>query len=341
MPVDWLKLLAFAFGAAVAALRARLFAALNGSVFPQTFSFALLITLYTMVILGGVGSQAGVVLGAIFVSVMLELLREPERLAGAVLRVVIARPARASSGPPSSSPWSSWRRLVAFGFVGARNRGAASTTAWVDGSVGEESEPARRLGSRVGDRPDRPRLGMRHRSRTSRSSRSLLSLDVLRGWARIVVLVPTLYLAAFVWENVMLAKPEATRYILLGAMLVGADDLRPDRAARREASGDRLDGRPARAARGDDGVRWPELSSTASTSTSTRARSSASSGRTAPARRRCSTSITGVYEPIAKATSCSRAAASWASIRTRSRSAASRERSRRCACSSTCPCART
>ena len=61
MPVNGLKLLAFSFGAAVAAFSGTFFAALNGSVFPQTFSFALLITIYTMVILGGAGSQAGVV----------------------------------------------------------------------------------------------------------------------------------------------------------------------------------------------------------------------------------------------------------------------------------------
>ena len=31
------------------------------------------------------------------------------------------------------------------------------------------------------------------------------------GWVRLAALVPVLYLAAFVWENVMLAKPEPTR----------------------------------------------------------------------------------------------------------------------------------
>ena len=64
MPVNWLKLLSFAFGAAVAAFTGTLFAALTASVFPLAFYFVLLITVYTMVILGGSGSQAGVVLGA-------------------------------------------------------------------------------------------------------------------------------------------------------------------------------------------------------------------------------------------------------------------------------------
>ena len=77
MPVNWLKLMAFAFGAGVAALTGTLVTALNGSVFPQTFEFPLLITIYTMVILGGAGSQAGVVIGAIGISVLLEVLREP------------------------------------------------------------------------------------------------------------------------------------------------------------------------------------------------------------------------------------------------------------------------
>ena len=63
MPVNRLKLMAFAFGASVAATTGTLSTALNGSVFPQNFEFPLLITIYTMVILGGAGSQAGVVLG--------------------------------------------------------------------------------------------------------------------------------------------------------------------------------------------------------------------------------------------------------------------------------------
>src|SRR5205085_627060 len=53
MPVSWLKLLSFSFGAAVAALAGTLFTALNASAFPLTFYFVTLITVYTMVILGG------------------------------------------------------------------------------------------------------------------------------------------------------------------------------------------------------------------------------------------------------------------------------------------------
>ena len=78
MPTDWLKLLAFAFGAAVAALTGGLFASLKVGVFPETFSLTLLITVYAMLILGGVGSQTGAVLGAVVVYVFLEALRDPD-----------------------------------------------------------------------------------------------------------------------------------------------------------------------------------------------------------------------------------------------------------------------
>jgi len=76
MPVNLLKLLAFSFGAGVAALTGTVFASLAASTFPLTFSFPLLITVYTMVILGGQGNLVGVTLGAIIVSVLLELLRD-------------------------------------------------------------------------------------------------------------------------------------------------------------------------------------------------------------------------------------------------------------------------
>ena len=40
-------------------------------------------------------------------------------------------------------------------------------------------------------------------------------------------MIPTLYLGAFVWENVLAQKPEVTRFVLLGALLVGVMTTRP------------------------------------------------------------------------------------------------------------------
>jgi hypothetical protein len=55
-----------------------------------------------------------------------------------------------------------------------------------------------------------------------------LALAHLRGWWRLALLVPTLYLAAFVWENLLAPQPEVTRFILLGGLLVGTMIARPE-----------------------------------------------------------------------------------------------------------------
>jgi ABC-type branched-subunit amino acid transport system permease subunit len=223
MPVGSLKLLAFAFGAAVAAVTGTVFAGLNGNVFPQTFSFTLLITVYTMVILGGVGSQAGVVLGAILISVMLEFLREPSdsrvlfyTVVGlgliAIFRISL-RLAVVVGG------------VAVFGLAAHAIAKAVDGT-WVSGTVGDDTS---RLAGWASDWVIVPTGLASWIPPVSYISlvALVLLLTMLSGWTRIVVLVPTLYLAAFVWENVMLAKPESTRYIVLGAMLVGLMIVRP------------------------------------------------------------------------------------------------------------------
>ena len=57
---------------------------------------------------------------------------------------------------------------------------------------------------------------------------AVLVVTMLRGRLRLIVLVPTIYLAAFVWENVMLSKPEPARYIVLGLILIALMILRPN-----------------------------------------------------------------------------------------------------------------
>jgi ABC-type branched-subunit amino acid transport system permease subunit len=56
----------------------------------------------------------------------------------------------------------------------------------------------------------------------------VLVLTLLHGWVRDVLLVPTIYLAAFVWENILLPQPDVTRYIVLGAMLIALMIIRPN-----------------------------------------------------------------------------------------------------------------
>ena len=57
---------------------------------------------------------------------------------------------------------------------------------------------------------------------------SILGLTLIRGLARTVALVPVIYLATFVWENVMLVKPEPTRYIVIGVILISLMIVRPN-----------------------------------------------------------------------------------------------------------------
>jgi ABC-type branched-subunit amino acid transport system permease subunit len=57
---------------------------------------------------------------------------------------------------------------------------------------------------------------------------AVLGLTLVRSrlW-RAVGLVPVLYLAACVWENLLLAQPAVARFVLIGALLVGLMAYRP------------------------------------------------------------------------------------------------------------------
>ena len=221
MPVNWLKLLSFASGAAVAALTGTLYAALFGNVFPLSFYFVTLITIYTMVILGGSGNQAGVVLGALIISPLLEVLRDAGKsriMFFAALVLGLAMFIR-------RSPRLAFVALgtLVFGFavhivcssingswVGGEHQGGFA--GFVDHWVVAPDHPARWIApvSYVG------------------VIAVTLVVSLLSGWKRLVLLAPTLYLAAFVWENVMLSKPDPARYIVLGLILIVLMILRPN-----------------------------------------------------------------------------------------------------------------
>jgi len=221
MPVNWLKLMSFAFGAAVAALTGTLFASLNASVFPLTFYFTLLIVVYTMVILGGSGSQSGVVLGALVVSPLLEMLRDPGK-ARVLFYIALV------GGVLLAFRFS--RRLgfvavgtVAFGFAAHAVAGAIDPS-WTSGEKGGGVSGA--LAHWV--------IVPVHHARWIPATTyvgligAALLLSLVRGRLRLALLPPTLYLAAFVWENVMLTNPEPARYTVLGLILIALMILRPN-----------------------------------------------------------------------------------------------------------------
>jgi len=216
MPVNRLKLMAFAFGAAVAALTGSFATALNGSVFPQNFEFPLLITVYTMVILGGAGSQAGVVIGAVLISVLLEVLRDPGDARGVFYAVIVLALVAAFRV--------SWRLAVVVGGTFLFGLVARFVAQAIDGSwTAGPPDGSGRVAGWVSDWAIVPAHLAGWVAPVSYIGLVALALclTLVQGWTRIALLVPTLYLATFVWENVMVLQPESTRYIVLGALLVG------------------------------------------------------------------------------------------------------------------------
>ncbi|HVJ15338.1 MAG TPA: branched-chain amino acid ABC transporter permease [Polyangiaceae bacterium] len=75
-PTVRLKVTAFAFSAAAAGVAGGLFAHMQSGVRPEDFRFERSIDMIVMIIVGGLGSISGAVLGGIFVAVSLELMRD-------------------------------------------------------------------------------------------------------------------------------------------------------------------------------------------------------------------------------------------------------------------------
>jgi ABC-type branched-subunit amino acid transport system permease subunit len=218
--VNRLKLLAFMFGAATAGLTGTIFSAVQLGVFPQNFDLPLLITLYAMVILGGAGSLPGVVIGAVVITVSLELLRDPNNARllfyGAILLSLLA----------FMRPWAKLAAVavgtVVFGIV-AYQLVDAIRPAWTSGSI-DGGTLAGLLDGWVVHPANSTRLG---NIGFVLLIAAVIALSQLRGLPRLVLTVPTLYLAAFVWENRLVAEPSVTRILLLGALLIALMNARP------------------------------------------------------------------------------------------------------------------
>ena len=220
MPVNWLRLLAFAFGAGVAGLTGTVFAALEVNIFPSNFYLDVLITLYAIVILGGAGSMAGVMLGAFTIIVGLELLSTPENarlLFYTVIAVGLAvwlRPLR-------------WIPIVVGGTIAlgfAVN--AIATAVWPSGTKPTAFlSQSQTMSSWVVELTDPTKVGA---YAYAVLIGAVLTLTLLKGWVRKVTLIPVLYLAAFVWENELVLNPSVTALILLGALLVSLMIVRPN-----------------------------------------------------------------------------------------------------------------
>jgi branched-chain amino acid transport system permease protein len=233
MPINWLKLLAIAVGAGVAGVAGCINASYYQGVFPTSFDTPVLITIYAMVILGGAGSLTGVVIGAVLLNVGLEVLRTPDH-ARWVFYLVIFGALVAKIRP--------WRvlaavlgGLVVFGVV-VNQIVAAVWPRGVAGPLftgGVEFTKSGWLAQAL-----RHWLVLPANTYTVPDYRIgnyafvllvvlALTLTLLRGWVFYVLLVPTVWLAAFVWENRLVEEAPTTRPLLLGAILVVMMAARP------------------------------------------------------------------------------------------------------------------
>jgi branched-chain amino acid transport system permease protein len=75
-PTTRLKVLAFALSAASAGIAGGLFAYMQSGIRPEDFRFDKSIDMIVMIIIGGLGSISGAVVGGVFVAVTLELMRD-------------------------------------------------------------------------------------------------------------------------------------------------------------------------------------------------------------------------------------------------------------------------
>lgn len=221
-PVNRLKMLAFAVGAAVAGLTGTVLGPVQVGVFPNNFQLLFLITIYTAVILGGLGSIPGVVLGAVAVAFTPEILRNPG-LAGWLfyigLAVLVMRMLR-----------NRWRQvaavvagLVAFGFVVR----LAVLAVWDETILGTANDTflSRLLDGWVlilG-----PAQDVASNYAFVLAVAGTLAVIATTGWRRAALLVPSVYLAVLVWENKLALQPSVTRQLLFGGVLVVMMAVRP------------------------------------------------------------------------------------------------------------------
>jgi branched-chain amino acid transport system permease protein len=109
-PTTRLKVLAFSISAATAGIAGGLFAHMQSGIRPEDFSFDKSIDMIVMIIIGGLGSISGAIVGGIFVAVTLELMRDLQQYrlvlyALLLILVMLLRPAGLLGSRELSDLW--------------------------------------------------------------------------------------------------------------------------------------------------------------------------------------------------------------------------------------------
>ena len=221
IPVNKLKVMAFSFGAVVAALAGTVFAAQQNTVFPTNFTANVLILIYACLVLGGVGSIWGAILGGLAVTIGEQLLSSPNDAGylfyGLILitLVVRVRPWRALAAVLAG--------IVGLGFAVRGIVGLVSSAA-VAGGPG--------TGGFIGSAVRHYVIVPAHPATYGNILYVVLicllvAIVRLRGIRRLVVVVPTVYIAACCWEARLIVNPAITTQIMIGAILIVTMAARP------------------------------------------------------------------------------------------------------------------
>jgi ABC-type branched-subunit amino acid transport system permease subunit len=206
----------------VAALAGSVFAAQQGNVFPTNFESNVLILIFACLVLGGVGSIWGAVIGGLIVTVVQQMLASPTDegylFYGLILLVVLLR----------VRPWqrllATLGALIAFGFAARAIVGAISSKA-----VGGPTGSVGWIGSLMHHWVIVPQA---HAETFGNILFVLLICALvgivrLKGIWRLVAVVPTIYFAACAWESRLSVDPAITAQIMIGAILIVMMAARP------------------------------------------------------------------------------------------------------------------
>jgi branched-chain amino acid transport system permease protein len=222
MPVSKLKVMAFSFAAMVGALGGALFAAQQDNVFPTNFTANILILIYACLVLGGVGSIAGAILGGVVVTAAENLLSSPNDAGylfyGLILITLVVR----------VRPWRYLGAVlagtIALGYAAHAIVGAISPAA-VAGSPGSSGW----IGSALNGYVIVPANPSTYGNVLYIVLICLLVAIVrVEGVRRLCLVVVTLYVAACCWEARLIVNPAITTQIMIGAILIVTMAARPN-----------------------------------------------------------------------------------------------------------------
>jgi branched-chain amino acid transport system permease protein len=223
IPTRRLKIQAFTAAAAIAGLCGGVFAAWQGSVFPSNFDTTLLITVYTIIVLGGLGSLPGVLLGALVIVAVPDVLRNAD-LAGKLFYAGTLLMLFVSLKPRWQTP-ALLAALVAFGVVLRAVLLAVAPEAFVTLEATNSALTDTIRGWLIIP------TNTIHAGNLAFTALIALVLGTSKirhkGW-RFVALIPTLYLLVFAWETRLSQEPSVTRLLFVGVLLVVLMIYRPN-----------------------------------------------------------------------------------------------------------------